>query len=115
MFQGIRDIMLCYVQIPEQQGTRAAHSHSVGRHQQVYVVEEADGRELQHQHVNKLNEEHEEQLPDAADLQEDRAGQQAKEHTGGEILPGGERRALLRTDYNRRCEVTLQMRLCNTG
>ena len=46
-------------------------SHGVGHDQQVHVVKEADLRNLHDEDVEELNEQHEEQLPYAADLQED--------------------------------------------
>lgn len=53
----------------------------VGHDQQVLVVEEAHCRHLHHKQVEQLDEQHEEELADAADLQEDGAGQQAQQHT----------------------------------
>lgn len=47
----------------------------VGHHQQVLVVKEADFGHLQDEEVDELDEEHEEEFTDAADLQEDGAGQ----------------------------------------
>lgn len=64
-------------------------SHNVddiGHHQQVLVVEEAHFGHLQDKEVEELDEEHEEEFADAADLQEDGAGQQAQQHAGREVL-----------------------------
>lgn len=58
----------------------------VGHHQQVLVVEEAHFGHLQDEEVQQLDEEHEEEFTDAADLQEDGAGQQAQQHTQWEVL-----------------------------
>lgn len=58
----------------------------VGRHQQVLVVKQADFGHLQNKEVENLDEEHEEELPDAADLQEDGGGQQAQQNAEGEVL-----------------------------
>lgn len=58
----------------------------VGHHQQVLVVKEADFGHLQDEEVDELDEEHEEEFTDAADLQEDGAGQQAQQHAGREVL-----------------------------
>lgn len=60
----------------------------VGHHQQVLVVKEADLGHLQNEEVKNLDEEHEEELPDAADLQEDGGGQQAEQDAEGEVLEG---------------------------
>lgn len=58
----------------------------VGHHQQVLVVKEADLGHLQYEEVKNLDEEHEEEFPDAADLQEDGGGQQAEQDAEGEVL-----------------------------
>lgn len=60
----------------------------VGHHQQVLVVKEVDLGHLQYEEVKNLNEEHEEEFPDAADLQEDGGGQQAEQDAEGEVLKG---------------------------
>lgn len=58
----------------------------VGHHQQVLVVKQVDFGHLQNEDVENLDEEHEEELPDAADLQEDGGGQQAQQDAEGEVL-----------------------------
>ena len=61
-------------------------SHGVGHDQQVHVVEQGDLGHLHDEHVEHLDEEHEEELPYAAHLQEHGAGQQTEQHTGREVL-----------------------------
>lgn len=63
-----------------------SHLHSVGYHQQVHIVKKVDLWHLHDEDVENLNEEHEEELPDAAHLQEYRARQQAEQYTWREIL-----------------------------
>lgn len=58
----------------------------VGPHQQVLVVKQVDFGHLQNEEVKNLDEEHEEEFPDAADLQEDGGGQQAQQNAEGEVL-----------------------------
>lgn len=50
------------------------------------VVKEVHFGHLQDEEVEKLHEQHEEEFADAADLQEDGAGQQAEQHAGREVL-----------------------------
>lgn len=61
----------------------------VGHDQQVLVVEETHFGHLHDEEVEQLDEEHEEEFAEAADLQEDRAGQQAEQHAGWEVLREG--------------------------
>ena len=63
-----------------------SHLHGVGGDQQVGVVKERDAGHLNNEHVCELNGQHEHQLPNAADLQEHGAGQQAEQHAVGEVL-----------------------------
>lgn len=60
--------------------------HGIGSDQKVSVVKECDSGHLYNEHVDELNGQHEHQLPDAADLQEHGAGQQAEQHAVGEVL-----------------------------
>lgn len=60
--------------------------HGIGGNQKVSVVKERDAGHLDHEHVDELDGQHEHQLPDAADLQEHGAGQQAEQHAVGEVL-----------------------------
>lgn len=62
------------------------HLHGVGRDQEVGIVKECDTGHLNDEHVDELDGQHEHQLPDAADLQEHGAGQQAEQHAVGEVL-----------------------------
>ena len=58
----------------------------IGHDQQVLVVEQAHFGHLHDEEVEQLDEEHEEEFPDAADLQEDRAGEQTEQHAAREVL-----------------------------
>lgn len=60
--------------------------YGVGGDLHVSIVKEHESGYLDDEHVGELNGQHEHQLPDAADLQEHGAGQQAEQHTAGEIL-----------------------------
>lgn len=64
----------------------------VGHHEQVLVVKEADLGHLQYEEVKDLDEEHEEEFPNAADLQEDGGGQQTQQDAEGEVLKGNMQR-----------------------
>lgn len=64
------------------------HLHGIGSDQKVGIVKERHTGHLDDQHVYELDGQHKHQLPNAADLQEHGAGQQAKQHTVGEILGG---------------------------
>lgn len=73
--------------LPRPQGEqRRCCIHGIGGDQKISVVKECDAGHLYDEHVDELNGQHEHQLPDAADLQEHGAGQQAEQHTVGEIL-----------------------------
>lgn len=67
-------------------GGHNADSQVIGLDQQVGVVEQDDLGPLHQQEEGELDEQHQGQLPDAADVQEDRAGQQGQQHTVAEIL-----------------------------
>lgn len=58
------------------------------------VVKEVHFGHLQDEEVEELHEEHEEEFADAADLQEDGAGQQAEQQAGREVLRAQTRVAL---------------------
>lgn len=62
------------------------HSHGIGGDKEVRVVEQCYLWPLHQQQEGELDEQHEDQLPDAADLQEHRAGQQGQQHAVAEIL-----------------------------
>lgn len=66
------------------------NSQVVGLDQQVGVVEQDDLGPLGQQEEGELDEEHQSQLADAADVQEDRAGQQGQQHAVAEILWRGQ-------------------------
>lgn len=61
-------------------------SQSVGNDQHVCVVEQGHLRPLHQQEESELDEQHQSQLPYAADVQEHRAGQQGQQYTVAEIL-----------------------------
>lgn len=67
-------------------GGHNTDSQVVGLDQQVGVVEQDDLGPLHQQEEGELDEQHQGQLPDAADVQEDRAGQQGQQHAVAEIL-----------------------------
>lgn len=67
-------------------GVHNADSQVVGLDQQVGVVEQDDLGPLHQQEEGELYEQHQGQFPDAADVQEDRAGQQGQQHAVAEIL-----------------------------
>lgn len=67
-------------------GQRRCCIHGIGGDQKVSVVKECDAGHLYDEHVDELDGQHEHQLPDAADLQEHGAGQQAEQHAVGEVL-----------------------------
>ena len=62
------------------------HSHGIGGDKEVGVVEQCYLWPLHQQQEDELDEQHEGQLPYAADLQEHRAGQQRQQHAVAEIL-----------------------------
>lgn len=62
------------------------HLHGIGGDQKVGIVKECHTGHLDDEHVDELDGQHERQLPDAADLQEHGAGQQAEQHAVGEVL-----------------------------
>ena len=64
----------------------AGDSQGVGNDQQVCVVKEGHLRPLHQHDESELDEQHESQLPDAADVEEHRAGQQGQQYTVAEIL-----------------------------
>lgn len=64
----------------------------VGVEQQVSVVEQGHLRPLHQQEEDKLDEQHERQLPDAADVEEHGAGQQGQQHAVAEVLQQGQHR-----------------------
>lgn len=87
--EPIRKKDKCRKKAAHQQKEKRKNSHEVngvGHHQQVVVVKEVHFGHLQDEEVEKLHEEHEEEFSDAADLQEDGAGQQAEQHAGREVL-----------------------------
>lgn len=65
---------------------RRSYIHGIGGDQKVSVVKECDAGHLDNEHIDELDGQHEHQLPNAADLQEHGAGQQAEQHTVGEVL-----------------------------
>ena len=65
---------------------QADYVQGVGRDQQIGVVKQSDVRPLHQQEEDELDEQHESQLPYAADMEEHRAGQQGQQHTVAEIL-----------------------------
>lgn len=72
---------------PDPEGEqRTCCIHGIGSDQKVSVVKECDAGHLYNEDVDELNGQHEHQLPDAADLQEHGAGQQAEQHAVGEVL-----------------------------
>lgn len=62
------------------------YSHGIGGDKEVGVVKQRYLWPLHEQQEGELDEEHEGQLPYAADLQEHRAGQQRQQHTVAKIL-----------------------------
>ena len=67
-------------------GFLAGDSQGIGNDQQVCVVKQGYLRPLHQQEESELDEQHQSQLPDAADVEEYRAGQQGQQHTVAEIL-----------------------------
>lgn len=67
-------------------GLLASHSQGDRTDQQVCVVKYVHLRPLDQQEESELNEQHERQLPDAADVQEHGAGQQGEQHAVAEVL-----------------------------
>lgn len=80
------------VSIAKQAGGLKRHSQVVGLDQQVGVVEQDDLGPLGQQEEGELDEEHQSQLADAADVQEDGAGQQGQQHAVAEVLRRHRRR-----------------------
>lgn len=76
----------CRAPDPVGKPRRGGHLHGIGGDQQVSVVKQCDPGHLDDEHVYELNGQHEHQLPNAADLQEHGAGQQAEQHAVGEVL-----------------------------
>lgn len=64
----------------------AGDSQGVGNDQQVCVVKQGHLRPLHQQEESELDEQHQSQLPYAADVEEHRAGQQGQQHAVAEIL-----------------------------
>lgn len=64
------------------------HSQGIGQDQQVGVVKEGCVRPLHQQQERGLDAHHEQQLPNATDVQEDGAGEQAEHHAVAEVLGG---------------------------
>lgn len=64
----------------------AGDSQGVGNDQQVCVVKQGHLRPLHQQEESELDEQHQSQLPDAADVEEHRAGQQGQQYTVAKIL-----------------------------
>lgn len=62
----------------------------VGVEQQVSVVKQGHLRPLHQQEEDELDEQHERQLPDAADVEEHGAGQQGQQHAVAEVLQQGQ-------------------------
>lgn len=78
--------------------------HGIGGDKKVGVVQQCYLRPLQQQQEAELDEHHEGQLPYAADLQEDGAGQQRQQHTVAEILAQtGGTAAPLTTAHKHKC------------
>lgn len=65
---------------------RAGDSQGVGNDQKVCVVKQGHLRPLHQQEESELDEQHQSQLPYAADVEEHRAGQQGQQYTVAEIL-----------------------------
>ena len=65
---------------------RSGDLQRVGGDQQVSVVEQGHLGPLHQHDENQLDEHHESQLADAADVQEHRAGQQGQHHAVAEVL-----------------------------
>lgn len=63
-----------------------ANSQGVNKDQLVCVVKQGYLRPFDQQEESELDKQHQDQLPDAADVQEHRAGQQGEQHTIAEIL-----------------------------
>lgn len=74
------------------------------------VVEEVHFGHLQDEEVEELHEEHEEEFADAADLQEDGAGQQAEQHAGREVLRGANTSAFQSRSSRRRFHNGVELR-----
>lgn len=64
----------------------AGDSQGVGNDQQVCVVKQGHLRPLHQQEESELDEQHQSQLPYAADVEEHGAGQQGQQHAVAEIL-----------------------------
>ena len=64
----------------------AGDSHGVGRDKQVCVVKQGHLRPLHQHEESELDEQHQSQLPYAADVEEHGAGQQGQQYTVAEIL-----------------------------
>lgn len=62
------------------------NSQGVSSDQLVSVVEQGHLRPFYQQEESELDKQHQDQLPDAADVQEHRAGQQGEQHAIAEIL-----------------------------
>lgn len=67
----------------------AADLQPVGVEQQVSIIKQGHLRPLHQQEEDKLDKQHERQLPNAADVEEHGAGQQGQQHTVAEILQQG--------------------------
>lgn len=73
------------------------NSHGVSKDQLVCVVKQGHLRPFYQQEESELDKEHQDQLPYAADVQEDRAGQQGEQYAVAEILgPPGRKSAKVR-------------------
>lgn len=64
----------------------AGDSQGVGNDQQVCIVKQGHLRPFHQQEESELDEQHQSQLPYAADVEEHRAGQQGQQHAVAEIL-----------------------------
>lgn len=70
----------------------AVDSQRFGSDQQVSVVKQGHLRPLHQQEEDELDEQHQGQLPDAADVEEHGAGQQGQQYAVAEILQPGKDR-----------------------
>ena len=84
--------------------------HGIGGDEEVCVVEQSDLWPLHQQQEGELDEQHEGKLPDAADLQEHRAGQQRQQHAVAKILRAASQRDVInnRSQKNTNANVTFQ-------